>query len=247
MYADCDEGEQHYYGCVTAMDEQVGRLRAELKALDVDENTMVWFCSDNGPEGQTGQKGRQRGSTAGLRGRKRSLFNGGVGVPACMVWPGRVTAGSVSEMPCSTLDYFPTVMDVMGYQMPDERPIDGISLVPVLRGEMTMRPIPIPYRFLNQKDKMFGAPTIAMIGNQFKYLTNLSDTGEEDLVYDLLADPFEMNNVIDSQRAFASDMQTALREWLVSCEHSHNGDDYSEPFTPVFSFEEVSGDWSMRS
>lgn len=247
MYEDHDEDAQHYYGCVTAMDEQVGRLRAELKTLGVDQNTMVWFCSDNGPEGRTGQEGRKRGSTAGLRGRKRSLFNGGVGVPACMVWPEMVDAGQVSQMPCSTLDYFPTVKDVLGYQMPDERPLDGISLMPVLNGDMTQRPKPIPYRFLNQEEQMFGSPTLAMIDNQFKFLTNLSDSGDENLCFDLLTDPFETTNVIDAQGAFAQDMETQLREWLISCEKSHNGGDYDSPFSPVFSFEMVTGDWSLRS
>ncbi|MHC4121782.1 MAG: sulfatase-like hydrolase/transferase [Planctomycetota bacterium] len=53
MYAQYSEGEQHYYGCITAMDEQIGRLRKELRNLGIAENTMVWFCSDNGPEGMT--------------------------------------------------------------------------------------------------------------------------------------------------------------------------------------------------
>ena len=59
--------------------------------------------------------------TAGLRGRKRSLYDGGVRVPALAEWPGRIKAGSVIETPCSTLDYFPTVADLTGYQMPDDR------------------------------------------------------------------------------------------------------------------------------
>ncbi len=94
MYSDYSEEEQHYYGCITAMDEQVGRLNALLEELGVAEDTMVWFCSDNGPEGSDTlqDNGRNRGSTGGLRGRKRSLFNGGVAVPSLVKWPGRVAA-----------------------------------------------------------------------------------------------------------------------------------------------------------
>ena len=80
MYADRCTQEQHYFGCVTAMDEQIGRLNQLVKDLGVADNTVIWFCSDNGPEGSgdPSRDGRNRGVTGGLRGRKRSLFNGGV-------------------------------------------------------------------------------------------------------------------------------------------------------------------------
>ena len=151
MYSNYSEDEQHYYGCITAIDDQVGRLYHTLAAWGVSQDTMIWFCSDNGPEGRTGQNGRNRGSTGGLRGRKRSLFDGGVGVPAFLHWPGHADPKSVVEMPCSTLDYFPTIAEVMEYEMPDNRPIDGISLLPTIEGNMTERPTPIPYRFNSGK------------------------------------------------------------------------------------------------
>ncbi len=88
MYSRYGEGRQHYYGCITAMDEQIGRLRSRLTELGIAGNTMIWFSSDNGPEGRTGQEGRFRGSAGGLRGRKRSLFDGGLRVPALLEWPG---------------------------------------------------------------------------------------------------------------------------------------------------------------
>jgi arylsulfatase A-like enzyme len=83
MYKEYSEGQQHYYGCITAMDEQIGRLRKELSDLGIADNTMVWFCSDNGPEGMT-SKGEQgwcrnsRGVTAGLRGSGQHYWNGRV-------------------------------------------------------------------------------------------------------------------------------------------------------------------------
>jgi len=78
MYSAFSEEEQHYYGCITAMDEQVGRLNRLVKELGVEQDTMIWFCSDNGPEGgeELSRNGRSRGTTGGLRGRKRSLFRG---------------------------------------------------------------------------------------------------------------------------------------------------------------------------
>lgn len=242
-YSDYSEDEQHYYGCITAIDDQVGRLYHTLEAWGVSQNTMIWFCSDNGPEGRTGKDGRNRGSTAGLRGRKRSLFDGGVGVPALLHWPGHADPGYVMEMPCSTLDYFPTIADVMDYEMPDDRPIDGISLLPTIEGNMTERPTPIPYRFNSGERSMFGAPTIAMMDNRYKYLTNLSSDGTEDLCFDMIKDREEKTNLVNQQSERMKQIRKDLREWLNSCEVSHNGGDYDEEFEPVASFEEVTGEW----
>ena len=246
MYAEYSEDEQHYYGCITAIDDQVGRLYHTLEAWGVADNTMIWFCSDNGPEGRTGRDGRNRGSTGGLRGRKRSLFDGGVGVPALLHWPGHADPGHTVEMPCSTLDYFPTIAEVMGYEMPDNRPIDGISLLPTIEGNMTERPAPIPYRFISPKNAMFDAPTISMIDNRYKCLTNLSNNGSEDLCFDMIEDRAETTNLANEQRERMGQTRETLRQWLRSCEASHNGGDYDETFEPVAPFEEVTGDWPGR-
>ena len=246
MYSDYSEEEQHYYGCITAIDDQVGRLYHALTAWGVSQNTMIWFCSDNGPEGRTGRDGRTRGSTAGLRGRKRSLFDGGVGVPALLHWPGHSDPGRVVKMPCSTLDYFPTIAEVMGYEMPDDRPIDGINLLPTIAtvdGDRTERPTPIPYRFNSAKASMFGAPTIAMMDNRYKCLTNLSSDGSEDLCFDMIKDRAETKNLVNEQRELMEKTRDTLREWLRSCKVSHNGGDYDEKYEPVAPFEEVTGDW----
>ena len=109
------------------------------------DNTLVCFCSDNGPEGKA-PGGKKAGVTAGLRGRKRSLYDGGVRVPALAEWPGRIEAGSVSKTPCSTLDYLPMVANLTGYQMPDARPIDGQDLMPILTGHIRQRDKAIPFR-----------------------------------------------------------------------------------------------------
>ncbi len=246
MYKEYSEDEQHYYGCVTAVDDQVGRLYEKLEGLGVVDNTMIWFCSDNGPEGRTGTDGRHRGATGGFRGRKRSLFDGGVGVPALLHWPGHAEAGRTVDMPCSTLDYFLTIAEVMGYETPDDRPMDGISLMPVIEGDMTQRPRPIPYRFHQPKQAIFDSPTIAMIDNQYKCLTNLSSDGAEDLCFDMLVDRVETNNLVDEQGQRMGQTREVLRSWLESCKASHSGGDYDGPFEPVKPFEEVTGDWPGR-
>jgi len=244
MYSQYSEGEQHYYGAITAMDEQVGRMCRELRELGVADKTMLWFASDNGPEGRTADAGRNRGSTGGLRGRKRSLFCGGVTVPGLLVWPGRARPGRVVETPCNTLDYFPTLMEVLGWKWPKKaRPLDGISLLPLIEEKQSERPVPIPFRYIQGEQAMFGSPTMAMEENQYKLLTNFSDDGHEDMLFDLRRDPYEKNNIVSEKPEIARDMKVRLRAWLESCRKSYEGADYDGPYTPAGKFLVPTGSW----
>jgi arylsulfatase A-like enzyme len=243
MYADYSEPHQHYYGCITAMDEQIGRLRRELRELGLAGNTMVWFCSDNGPEGMTeGQPNWACGVTGGLRGRKRSLFEGGVLGPALLEWPGHAEAGRVVDMPCSTLDYFPTIQDYVGFKTPPNWPIDGVSLMPLVESNMNERPKPIPFCSYISRRAAHGSGNFALIDNNFKLLTNLSKDGNEDLLFDLSKDPAEKNNIIKEHLERAKEMKHTLKEWFDSCKASHAGKDYDTPFTPVNRFPTVTDD-----
>jgi arylsulfatase A-like enzyme len=245
MYAKYDEGAQHYFGCITALDEQVGRLRNELRALKVAENTMLWFTSDNGPEGKSSEQGTNRGVTGGLRGRKRSLFSGGVNVPGLLEWPGRAQPGRVVELPCSTLDYFPTVQQLVDYHMPGKpRPMDGVSLIPLIEGKMTSRPTPICFRYVQSKSQMFDAPMLAMVEGRYKFLTNLAEDGKEDLLFDLVADRGENDNIIAKRTDLAHSLKTRLRDWIEGCRKSHYGADYNDPsYKPWTEFQPLTPTW----
>lgn len=236
MYEGHTEGQQHYYGCITAMDEQIGRLRSELKKLGVDKNTILWFCSDNGPEGSGKPKrvydaysGAYCGKTGGLRGRKRSLYNGGVCVPAVAVWPGTVTKGQTFDVPCSTLDYLPTVCEAIGSDRLGDRPIDGESLLPLLHGRKKTRKSYIPFA------SNIKAPRGAIIKGNFKLCTNLS-SAKADALYHLHDDPAESDNLIADYPELAHSMKDDLQEWIESCRKSFDGDDYREPYEPQGTF-----------
>ena len=251
MYEDEDIDRAHYYGAVTAMDRQVGRLNDLVKELGIEDDTIVWFCSDNGPEGRGNPEShadrrfrRHCGSTGGLRGRKRSLFNGGVGVPSLVKLPNLVVPGSKFTTPCSTLDYFPTVRDLLGYRMPDDRPLDGASLIPLLRGDSAIRPVPIPYRFLGTEHEMFGSPTLALVDNDHKFLTNLSRDGTDDMLFDLDADIKETTNLVGQHPDRVREMRRQLEAFMASCRNSHFGRDYPEAYEPVNEFQEITGTWA---
>ena len=233
MYPGLSEGEQHYYGCITALDEQVGRLRKELRDLGVADNTLVWFTSDNGPEGNTGDAGRQRGSAGGLRGRKRSLWEGGVRVPGLVEWPARIQPGTVTTVPCSTLDYFPTTLELLGFKMKGQpEPIDGVSLVPLFAGKMTERPTPIPFETIGGtgSNNSRGSPRMALVDNRYKLLTDMDGTTETDLLFDLLADRSESKNLATERTDLVRTMKAQLAAFRESCKRSFAGKDYSTPF-----------------
>lgn len=226
-YAQYDEEAQHFYACVTALDEQVGRLRATLRDLGVTENTMMFFCSDNGPEGDE-PGGRTAGSAGPFRGRKRSLFEGGIRVPGLLEWPARVKPGTVTDYPAVTSDYLPTILELLGVERIDARPIDGLSLLPAIRDGITERSAPIAYETLGGAGNMMsrGSPRIALIDNRYKLLTDLSERGEEDLLFDLEADPRETANLAEGMPDQVKAMKATLASWRASCAASASGSDY---------------------
>ena len=206
--------EKNYFGCITAMDEQVGRLRKELRGLGVADNTMLWFCSDNGPEGTSAKD--NMGSVGPFRGRKRSLYEGGVRVPGLLEWPGRVKKPRVVDMPCSTADYFATIVALLGYTLKGKtRPYDGVNLLPVLDGTMKERPRPIGFESGRQ---------LALTDNRYKLYTR--DKGKTWELYDLVEDPGEKTNIAQAKPQVVESMAKALAEWRQSCSDSMSGRDY---------------------
>jgi arylsulfatase A-like enzyme len=234
MYPGRAKYEQHYYGCITALDEQVGRLRTELRTLGVADNTLLFFCSDNGPEGR---KGSAPGSAGEFRGRKRDLFEGGIRVPGLLEWPARITPGSTTDVPCVTSDYVPTVLDVLGVKPSRQpQPIDGVSLLPLIRGKMTSRPRPIGFQSGNQA---------ALIDNRFKLVRIGPNTRPTErkkkrrkrkasvgtpqtLLFDIIADPSESKDVSARHPDVVKSMTAQLDGWQQSCRRSLEGADYSK-------------------
>ncbi|MEM7375512.1 MAG: sulfatase-like hydrolase/transferase [Bacteroidota bacterium] len=137
LYEGEDEKLQHFYGEITGMDRAFGKLRNALKALPSYSNTILWYCSDNG--------GLPNLGITGGRGRKGHIYEGGLRVPAILEWPAKIKETSVSNLPATTSDMFPTLAEVVGYVLPEDRPYDGISLMPLIEGQMTERAEPIGF------------------------------------------------------------------------------------------------------
>ncbi|MEM9643793.1 MAG: arylsulfatase [Planctomycetota bacterium] len=118
---------------ITRMDADVGRILDQLQALDIDENTLVFFTSDNGPHDEAGHDVELFQPAGPLRGTKRALYEGGIRVPAIAWWPGSVPAGSETDHVAYFGDWLATAAELSGATPPDD--IDSISFAPTLRGE----------------------------------------------------------------------------------------------------------------
>jgi len=209
-YSSLNLREQIYFGTITAMDEQMGRLWLMLESLNIDEETIIMFCSDNGPEKKT------PGSASIFRQRKRSLYEGGVRVPAFAIWKGHIKGGQRLEFPSVTSDYLPTILDILNIEFPDKRPIDGESIWPVLTENKKMRDRPIGFLFANKQ---------SWVNNQYKLIS--VDGGESFELYDLLNDKSEKENIIKKEPEIASVMKQDLKKWMKSVTNSKMGKDYS--------------------
>ncbi len=215
IYKDQSEDIQQFYGSITAMDEQIGRLRSYLKENNVDENTIIFFTSDNGPEGRT-RVGRTQGTAGKFRGRKRSLYEGGVRVPGLMIWPVRIKQHVSTDIPFSTLDYFPTVMDITGFSDTSQpKPIDGISMMPFIIGEMKERPVPIGFESRKQ---------LAFMDNNYKIYSG--DEGRQFELYDIINDREETTDIAAQHPEIVKELSIQLSDWRASCKKSNSGKDF---------------------
>jgi arylsulfatase A-like enzyme len=137
-YADQPDRMQHFLGEITAMDRAFGVLRDELRALGLRDNTVLWYCSDNGALPRVGSSG-------GHRGNKGQVYEGGLLVPAILEWPARISQPRTTSVRCNTSDIYPTLLDIVDVEMADQPPLDGMSLVPLLEGSTQPRPKPMGF------------------------------------------------------------------------------------------------------
>jgi arylsulfatase A-like enzyme len=136
-YADQPERRRHFLAEITAMDRGMGKLRASLREWDIADNTLLWYCSDNGalPEGSSG----------GLRGRKGEVYEGGLRVPCLIEWPRRIREPRRSDLPAGTVDIYPTLLEIAGARPAHQPILDGESLLPLFDGLATERRAPLGF------------------------------------------------------------------------------------------------------
>ena len=136
-YKDQTKAQQNFLGEITAMDRAMGILRREIRKMGIARNTLLWYTSDNGAIRQ--------GSTGGLKGRKGSIWEGGLRVPALIEWPARAPSPRTLDVNAGTVDIYPTLLEIAGVTMENQPPLDGISLLPLIKGRTTRRDAPLGF------------------------------------------------------------------------------------------------------
>ena len=212
-FKDLDNQSQHHYGELVAFDRSLGVLRKTLKDLGLENNTILWYCSDNG-----GLRNISPPSVGGLRGYKTTIWEGGLRVPAIIEWP-KMIKPKVTNYPASTMDIFPTIADILN--LPDTdllKPIDGITLKPIFKNDLSNRDKRIPFRYKDQG---------ALIDNNFKLVVTSIDKEKFEL-YDLEKDFSETIDLSSQNPLIFNQMKTDYLKWSESIDSSQVGMDYPE-------------------
>jgi arylsulfatase A-like enzyme len=210
-YADQPESRATYAGMVSRMDRDVGRVLDLLRKLGLEQDTIVFFTSDNGSAVPLWGQDYFR-STMGLRGHKQNLYEGGIRVPMVVRWPGRIPQASVSEHAWGFWDILPTFADIAGANAPAG--IDGVSVLPALLGKK-QRPEELLYWELpryNAKTATFfdEIPMQAARKGDWKAVRPKPDAKLE--LYNLRRDPFEQNDVSAEHPGVVAQMEAAMRQ-----------------------------------
>ena len=223
MYPDNGKAKQNYYGCITAMDDQIGRLRAKLKTLGLEKNTVIFFCSDNGPADPMVKK--KAASAGPFKGHKHQMYEGGLLVPACAVWPGKIKPGTEVTARCATIDYFPTIAKLAEFKFPskDKRPIDGVDLMPMIAAESKERGEDLYFAYRRLISEIDGK---SIIHGDYKLLREATKGGARTRLYNIVSDPYEKKDLIKDMPDKAKELAERLKEIEKSCQLSRDGADY---------------------
>lgn len=218
-FDDLDTASAHHYGELVAMDRSIGRLRHRLRELQIADNTLLWFCSDNG-----GLPKITPGTVGQLRGFKNSVYEGGLRVPAVVEWPARISEPRITNFPACTTDILPTLAEVVDVDLP-KRPLDGLSLLAVIDGQDGPRNRPLGFRHTGRSAWIDGDWKLvlpnAVTGQQQPTLDNFE-------LYNVANDISESRDLIEQEPKRAQQMFAAWQKWNASVENSVAGLDYTE-------------------
>ncbi len=199
-----------YAAMVEGVDDSVGRILAKLAELNLVERTVVVFFSDNGGLSKNGRIT----SNFPLRGEKSSMWEGGVRVPLIIKWPGVVHPGSVSHEPVISVDFFPTLLTIAGVSPPEGVTLDGVSLVPLLRGETGFHRGPIFWHsphYNAHTPVITTTPYGAVRDGDFKLIEFYEDNHAE--LYNLKNDIGETTDLAAQMPGKTRQLRRELHEW----------------------------------
>jgi len=234
---DISRNKSAYYGTVTQLDEAFGRLMQKLKDLGLEENTIVILTSDNGPESpvsleeslglwEDNSRDFWVGTPGELRGMKRFPYEGGHRVPGIVRYPKVIAAGTESDVLFNGTDILPTIANLAGAELPNDRPIDGVDAFNAfLDEEFTRETSPIWF-YPNHEDSYFRMPQMSMRTGDYTLLGYLPETddpttlqkwmAENDPVrfelYDISTDPSQSKDISKEHPDLVASMKVEMTE-----------------------------------
>lgn len=206
LYPDLtDDVQREHHANVTQLDHAFGELMRGLDELKLSQETFVFFTSDNGPEGD-GIKTPGRGSTGGLRGRKRAVYEGGIRVPGIVRWPNQIAPATTSDLPVIGSDFFVTALNVAQAPVPQDRVIDGGNFLSIRDHQPVTRNRPLYWRCDIAPNQRHTAMRI----DDWKVVADEGLTEFE--LYHLGRDPKESTDLATSEPVKLEEMKVALRK-----------------------------------
>ncbi|MCB1228685.1 MAG: sulfatase-like hydrolase/transferase [Verrucomicrobiae bacterium] len=207
-----------YLASLRNLDVAVGRLLTWLDEQGMAEDTLVLFSSDNGPEDITIRNASHSGvgSAGPFRGRKRSLYEGGIRLPLLARWPGHIPAGEVNDSVVAGVDLLPTLCRFAGVELPDDMRLSGEDRSAVLLGAREARSKSLfwEWRYRIPGQVLNRSPILAMREGPWKLLMNPDGSRKE--LYRIGEDPMELQNLADRQTDVVESMSESLRQWYAT-------------------------------
>ena len=196
-----------YAGMIELLDQSIGIVLDKLDEHGLNENTIICFTSDNGG---VSSGDAYATSNLPLRGGKGRQWEGGIREPFYIKAPGIAKAGSKCATPVNGIDWYPTLLELCGIEVPKKQKVDGVSLVPLLKGEeIQKRPLFWHYPHYGNQG---GEPSSIIMEGKWK-LIHYHEDGRDEL-YDLNKDIGEQNDLIESEKERAQKMRQRLDDWL---------------------------------
>jgi len=196
-----------YAAMVKSMDMAVGTVLDKVRKLGLEDDTVVVFFSDNG--GLSTSEGTPTANTP-LRAGKGWLYEGGIREPAIIKWPGQVKPGVVSDAVITSMDFYPTILEMAGLPLRPEQHMDGRSLVPVLRQKASQVHEAVCFHYPHRSNQR-GAPSAAIRAGDYKLINFFNDNRLE--LYNLKDDIGETKNLADTMPELRDSLLGMLHGW----------------------------------
>ncbi|WP_298946143.1 sulfatase-like hydrolase/transferase [uncultured Polaribacter sp.] len=210
FFKDLSPSKETYYAVLKDADFHIGRLLTSISEMGLDENTIIIFSSDNGPAAYGPSK--EAGSTAGLKGRKVDILQGGVVVPFIVKWKNHVKANKVDSISVlSTVDLLPTFANLAQIELPKDYKVDGENITSILENKSFKRTKPLFWEWRFPKANSNHWAEAAVRNDDWKLLFNEKVNREE--LYNIVNDPFEKNNLAKNNKKLVSELKSLWKDW----------------------------------